>query len=41
MARAPNAAENGGENFVHHIVADPKNVMVRYGSEEDERYWCD
>ncbi len=34
MARAPNAAENGGENFVHHIVADPKNVpdvMMLYG----------
>ena len=33
MARAPNAPENG-ENFVHHIVADPKNVpdvMMLYG----------
>ena len=45
MARAPNAAENGGENFVHHIVADPKNVpdvMMLYGypgasSEEGHR----
>ena len=24
MARAPNTPDNG-ENFVHHIVADPKN----------------
>ncbi len=33
MARAPNTPDNG-ENFVHHIVADPKNVpdvMMLYG----------